>query len=129
MPINVSSRFIVDPSSSFSLGLSFTICFLLCSPASFLYVLDSFHSALEKHLPGQPVPLLWFSIVHPQDHLHSHTNHLAGSCAKSPLSIFTVVVKSQHFTKKKATHFRFYRLLDYFSYHFVAPFYLHKLLL
>ena len=57
MPINVSSRFIVGPSSSFSLGLSFTICFLLCSPASFLYVLDSFHSALEKHLPGQPVPL------------------------------------------------------------------------
>ena len=46
------------------------------------------------------------------------------SCAKPPLSIFTVVVKSQHFIKKKPTNCRFSRLLDYFSYHFVAPFYL-----
>ena len=41
-------------------------------------------------------------------------------------SIFTIVVKSQHFIETKATHFRFSRLLDYFSYHFVAPLYLQK---
>ena len=85
---NLSSRFIVRPSFSFSLGLSFTICFLLCSPLSCLLLFCMFWTPFIQHLKSicQGNQFLWtfHALKQVADHAHQHGTS-GGSCRLASL--------------------------------------------